>query len=220
MKNKFFIAAIVFLIVLGGVLWSMKDSLAPSAPPSVSSSAPQSVFAVDHSLLIREHAPVLGPANAPITIVEFLDPECEACRAMYPITKKVMAEFPNQVRLVIRYMPFHQNSLMAANILEEARAQGKYWEALELLFKRQPEWADHHDPKPDQMFVILSQLKLKNESLQVAARDGKYTAQIKQDEDDGKRLGVRRTPTFFINGKILEEMGEQPLRDAIANSLK
>lgn len=116
-------------------------------------------------------------------------------------------------------MPFHPNSMLAANVLEEARSQGKYWESLELLFKRQPEWADHHDPKPEQIFTILRQLNLDITKLKKAAEDNKYVAEIRQDEYDGKRLGVRQTPSFFINGKLLEQMGEAPLRNAIAAEL-
>jgi protein-disulfide isomerase len=60
--------------------------------------------------LVRSHSPVIGPTDAPVTIVEFFDPSCEACRAFYPIVKQIMAGYPNEVRLVLRYAPFHEGS--------------------------------------------------------------------------------------------------------------
>lgn len=80
--------------------------------------------AVESNMLVRPHAPVLGPVNAPVTIVEFFDPACETCRAMYPVVKKIMAEHPETVRLVIRYAPFHKGPDEAVRILETARKQG------------------------------------------------------------------------------------------------
>jgi len=56
------------------------------------------------------HSPVFGPANAPVTIVEFFDPACETCRAFYPIVKDILAQYPSEVRLVIRYAPLHKGS--------------------------------------------------------------------------------------------------------------
>lgn len=76
----------------------------------------------EESNLVRAHSPVIGPANAPVTIVEFLDPSCEACRAFYPIVKQIMEAFPEKTRLVIRYAPLHEGSDEAVGILEAARA--------------------------------------------------------------------------------------------------
>ena len=89
--------------------------------------------------LVRIHAPVMGAANAPVTIVEFFDPSCEACRAFYPHVKKILADYPRDVRLVIRYAPFHQGSDDAVAILELARSQGRFEPVLEALVARQPE---------------------------------------------------------------------------------
>ena len=76
--------------------------------------------------LVREHSPIIGPATAPVTIVEFFDPSCEACRAFYPPLKQILALFPNDARLVIRYAAFHEGSDQAVKILEAARLQGKF----------------------------------------------------------------------------------------------
>jgi protein-disulfide isomerase len=170
--------------------------------------------------LVRPYSITLGPASAPVTMVEFFDPECEACRAMYPIVKQVMAEFDGQVRLVIRYMPLHQNSAYAATVLEAARAQNKYWEYLEVVMLRQPEWASHAAPRPDLLMTYAPMAGLDVEQLRLAMTDPEIKTRIQQDQADGLALGANRTPTFFINGTMLMQLGYAPLRAAIERELE
>src|SRR4029450_11902773 len=96
--------------------------------------------------LVREHSPVLGPPRAPVTLVEFLDPACEACRAFAPIVKQILFVHPEEVRVVVRYAAFHRGSEDAIRILEAARRQGKFDATLTALFDRQEEWATHTGP--------------------------------------------------------------------------
>ena len=87
--------------------------------------------------LIRPHTPTLGPANAKVHVVEFLDPACEGCRAFYPVVKQLMSENPGRIRLWVRYVPIHKGSDFVVKALEAARAHGKFWEGLGLLFAKQ-----------------------------------------------------------------------------------
>ena len=93
----------------------------------------------EQARLVRMHSPVFGPQNAPVTIVEFFDPACETCRAFYPIVKNLMAKYPTDVRLVIRYAPFHQGSDMVVKLLESSKSQGKYQAVLEAVLAAQPQ---------------------------------------------------------------------------------
>src|SRR5690606_22881454 len=77
--------------------------------------------------LIRPHSVTFGPSDAKVTLVEFLDPECESCRAFFPFVKQLLDEYKNDLRLVIRYAPFHPNATQAIKIMEAARKQDKYW---------------------------------------------------------------------------------------------
>ena len=82
--------------------------------------------------MIRPYSPILGPADAPVTIVEFFDPACEACRAFHPIVKDIMAEHGDAVRVVIRYTPFHgEGSETAIRVMEAARMQGVFFPVME-----------------------------------------------------------------------------------------
>lgn len=174
---------------------------------------------VDPMLLIRAHSPIKGDMNAPVTLVEFLDPECEACRSMHPIVKRLLAEYQGKVRLVIRYMPFHQNSLLAASALEEAREQGKFDQALDLLFEKQPQWGDHHAPRPELIPVLLKEIGMDEKTLDPKALIAKHGGKVETDKVDGENVGVRFTPTFFVNGKIINEIGYEPLKAAIEAEL-
>jgi len=170
--------------------------------------------------LVRPHSPTLGPADAPVTLVEFLDPECEACGAMHPIVKQLMGEFDGRVRLVVRYMPFHPNSAYAASLLEGAREQNKYWELMDVIFARQPEWAAHDAPRPDLLATYARNLGLDMTRLGVTGTSAETERRIRQDAEDGQALGVTRTPTFFVNGKPLPQIGYEPVRAAIAAALE
>lgn len=227
MKNKFFIIAV---LVFGGFLATFiffKDQFKGNPPSSQyqattsdSGAPPFSVVPVDNSILIKPHAPYKGAFAAKVTVVEFLDPECESCSAMYPVVKKIYEEFKSDIRIVVRYMTFHQNSKYVANILEGARAESKYWEALELLFETQDQWANHHNPNPDLIPEILKPLKLNIKKIVADAKSGKYDKQIAEDMEDGKKVGVRGTPTFFVNGSMVEELGYESLKSEIEARLK
>jgi protein-disulfide isomerase len=170
--------------------------------------------------LIRPHSVILGPENAKVTLVEFLDPECESCRAFYPFVKQLMAKHPNDIRLVIRYAPFHPNSRFAIKILEAARLQNRYWETLGTLFYYQPSWGDHHNPKPELIWDYLHQAEVDIEQIKKDMHKPEFDKIIEQDSLDLADLGVKATPTFFINGQPLKEFGFEQLQQAVEEQLE
>jgi protein-disulfide isomerase len=175
--------------------------------------------AIDPALLERPDSPTKGPRDAPVTIVEFLDPECEACRAMYPIVERLMAEYQGQVRLVVRYVPLHANSALAASALEAAGEQGRYWDMLQVLFLHQPEWGDHHQPRPELIPTYAEQIGLDMAAFQPSYSGIKHRAKVERDRADAEQLGVRGTPSFFVNGRRLEQLGYAPLKAMIDEEL-
>ena len=114
----------------------------------------------ENQIFAREYSPRYGNPEAKVVITEFLDPECETCREFYPLVKTLMKEYDKKVQLVIRYAPFHGNSKIAVRALEAARLQGKYWQAIEMLYHYQPEWGDHHNPRIELIFDYLEKLGL------------------------------------------------------------
>ena len=153
-KEVKILGAIAIVVVIAAVLGAnYYRSSVQSVPVTGNSNRGKS--SINPETLVRPDSPVLGAANAKVTIVEFLDPECESCAAFSPAVKKILQEYDGRVRLVVRYMPFHPNSLRAAAWTEAAGEQGKYWQMQELLFQRQSEWGEKHGPatssaaKPD-----------------------------------------------------------------------
>lgn len=183
--------------------------------------------AANAEALIRPDSPSLGAADAPVTIVEFLDPECESCAAFAPAVKKILKDYEGRVRLVVRYMPLHPNSLTAATFTEAAGEQGKYWQAQEMLFQRQPEWGTKHGPNqgpPADINTLFRkyamELGLDTDKMNAAFAANKYKAKTERDRKDGETLGVRQTPTLFVNGRKLARLGESELRALIDDELK
>ena len=208
--NKLFIIG----AVVAAVLW-----FAALAVMNKKSASEEVAKGADPTFLIRPHSPIKGDINAPVTIVKFADPECEACRAMHPIVKQLLEEYKGKVRVVIRYMPFHGNSKLAASALEEAKEQGKFEQALDALYEKQPQWGDHHMPRPELIPQILKEAGVDEKALDPVAVVNKHGSKIDMDKTDGEAVGVRYTPTFFVNGKMLSEIGYEPLKAAIESEL-
>lgn len=220
------LAAIGVIVILGAVVVAMyyRSSVQNERKPTNTAAAN-----APSGQLIRPDSPTLGPADAKVTLVEFYDPECESCAAFGPIVKKILKENEGKIRLVARYMPLHPNSMTAATFIEAAGEQGKYWQAQEMLFQRQNEWATKHGgPAPDpsapsinQLFDKYAQeLGLDLDKAAAAVKERRFDAKIELDKKDGQGLGVRKTPTFFVNGRELVRFGEPDLKALIDEELK
>jgi protein-disulfide isomerase len=179
--------------------------------------------ALESTTLVRPHSPIIGPAKAPVTIVEFVDPSCETCRAFYPIVKRIMAKHPEDVRLVLRYAPFHDGSDIAVKILEAARLQDKFVPVLDALFAAQPMWAIHGAPNLNAAWIAAREAGLDVERAKADAMKPEIDAVLKQDMADIQAVKISRTPTFFVNGKPLITFGPDELAafvDAEVNAAK
>ena len=156
---------------------------------------------------IRPHSPIIGPEKAPVTIVEFFDPSCEACRAFYPVVKDILATYPKDVRLVRRFLPLHQGSAEAIVILEAARQQGILEPVLEAVLEAQPSW---HDGQMDGAWAAAEAAGLNVEKAKAMPTEVART-NMETDISDANALRVKGTPTFFVNGKPLAEFGPEQL---------
>ena len=175
-----------------------------------------------------EPAHAHGPANAPVTIEEFGDFQCPPCGMLHPILKTMEKEFGNRLRVVYREFPLvpaHEHALAAARAAEAAGLQGKFWEMHELLFTNQNLWKDAFDVRP------IFEDYAKRIGLDVERYKQDLTSETVQYRIflDGKRarsLGVKGTPTVFMNGREVpfESLAPEKLRllisAEIANSGK
>ena len=223
------LAVIALVVVVGAVIGASyyRNSVQNVRVTNTNGNSPGSP-AISAETLVRPDSPTLGAADAPVTIVEFLDPECESCAAFSPIVKKILKDYEGKTRLVVRYMPLHPNSLRAATLTEAAGEQGKYWQMQELLFQKQAEWGERHGaphsaPRPDINALFngyATELGLDMEKVASAVKENRYRAKLERDLRDGQSLGVRQTPSFFVNGRKLLRFSESDLRALIADELK
>lgn len=169
--------------------------------------------------LVRDDSPTLGSKDAPVTIVEFLDPECESCKAFFPIMKEVLKKYEGKVFFVVRYMGFHRSSMMAVAATEAAGLQGQYWQMQELLFSTAEEWGHHPEPVRSFFVGYASTLGLDINRFEEELDNHTWTAKVQRDMADGAILGVKSTPTIFINGRQLADLSQASLEEAIERAL-
>jgi len=171
------------------------------------------------SVLKPAHAMTVGPDDAKVQIVEFFDPACETCALFHAPVKELVGMHPGRIQLVLRYAPFHAGSGEVVKILEAARIQGKYWEVLDVLFASQPQWASHHDPRPDLIWEFLPRAGVDLDQLRTDMGAFTLDTLIQRDLDDAATLGIRKTPGFLVNGKPLPSFGLQQLQTLVESEI-
>ena len=168
--------------------------------------------------LVRSHSPIIGKVDAPVTIVEFFDPSCEACRAMNPYVKQIINEHNGKVRLVLRYTLFHKGSEQVARILETAKEQGIYEPVLAAVFEAQPQW--HDDETVKAAWQVAIKAGLDEQKARASMNSDKINQVLKQDMDDAKTIKISGTPTYYVNGKLLTKLSPDGLQAMVANEVK
>ncbi len=139
----------------------------------------------------------LGPADAPVTLVEYGDYECPDCLNSEPIVKQLRDQLEDRLRVVFRHFPrnsIHPRASAAAEAAEAAAAQGRFWDMHEALFKHQQELVDV-DLTHLALLLGLDVYKFQQDLDSPTSR-----RRVRDNYDDAVRSGVTRTPTFFING--------------------
>lgn len=141
--------------------------------------------------------PTLGPADAPVTVVELSDYQCPACRSTHLVVKEVRAAYGNKVQWIYKDYPLkrHQEAFKAAEAAHCAEDQGKFWEYQEMLFAAP-------DLTPDSLVNLAVQLGMSKEKFSQCLQDSTYSALVSKNIRDAVLAGVDRTPTFMINGTV------------------
>lgn len=224
---------IIILVVLAAALgsaWYLTRTIpasptvsnqSPAPSGSQNSSSPQPVV---KGVPGAEPAHVLGPATAPLRIEEFGDFECPPCGMFHPILQQMHAEFGDQLQITFREFPLvptHQHALAAASAAEAAGMQGKFWEMHDLIYDHQNDWKKEFDVRPifegyaKQIGVDVDRYKNDMNSDQVAQR-------IFLDGKRGHSMGVKGTPTVFLNGREVpfENLPAEKLRVVLQNELR
>lgn len=163
--------------------------------------------AIADGAIVRDDSHVLGEeGSSGVTFVEFLDFECEACGAAYPIVEDLREKYAGEVTFVIRYFPLpgHVNSGAAARAVESAARQGELEAMYSKMYDTQAEWGESQEPK-DELFRTYAEdlgLDMDQYDADVASED--VADRVARDVADGESLGVSGTPTFFVDGELFQ----------------
>ena len=161
-------------------------------------------------------SPVRGNPNAPVTIVEFSDFQCPYCSKLQPTIKQVLAAYPDKVKLVFKEFPlsFHKQAKNASKATLAAGEQGKYWEMHDLVFE------NYNKLNEAKFKEFITKLGLDMDRFMKDYKSSKYDARIQKDINLGTSIGVRGTPTLFMNGKRMKGRSLEAFKSLIEGYLK
>jgi protein-disulfide isomerase len=185
--------AVTLIILLGGVF-------ALSGKGNTSSTTK-----VDDKILIGKASYQTKKSGAKITLVEFGDYECPACGYTHPAVKQILKEYEGEINYVFRHFPLpqHSKAQISAQVAEAAGEQGKFFEMHDLLYENQTNWVESKNPM-NEFIKYAKKLKLNIEKFQTSVENNKFSNKINADLSDGAALNINSTPTFFVNGELLD----------------
>lgn len=187
---------------------SVADSGTPPAPVLTDEQ-----YAELSDNLVEADDPVIGSADAPVTIVEFSDFQCPFCASFYNDTfSQIKSQYidTGKVRLVYRDYPlgFHQQAQEAAEAAQCAHVQGKFWEMHDKIFANGTEWQGDDTTAKNAFKRYAGEIGLSAATFASCIDNGEQTAEVRNDLLVGNSNKVNGTPGFFINGRIVS--GAQP----------
>lgn len=157
--------------------------------------------------IVRADSRILGEEGASgVTFVEFLDFECEACGAAYPIVEDLREKYAGEVTFVIRYFPLpgHFNSERAARAVESAARQGRLEEMYSRMYETQETWGEAREPHDDLFRSFAEEIDLDMEQYDADYASAEVADRVAGDVEDGTTLGVQGTPTFYVDGELFQ----------------
>lgn len=207
--------ALLAVIVVAGLVGY---AVLMATKPSPTAATP----AADAQLVREDSHRVTKPVTEKAQLVEFLDFECESCRAAVPLVEELKKEYGDRITFVNRYFPLpgHRNSGTAALAVEAAAQQGKYQQMYTKMFGTQLEWGEKQDSQAALFRTYAQDLGLDMAKYDTAVADEATKDRIRKDIADGKALGVTGTPTFFLNGKKLTLNSEEQFRQLLDDAAK
>ncbi|MDP2288159.1 MAG: thioredoxin domain-containing protein [Actinomycetota bacterium] len=211
------IAVVIALVTLGiaGAIVTRQSETNESAAVPASSDA-------SSPLTSRTNSHILQPdADGSVTLVEFLDFECESCRAVYPFIESLRKTYAGKVRFIARYFPIpsHANAVNAALAVEAAAQQGHFEAMYSRMYETQEQWGEQEESKASLFRDFAQSIGLDLQRYDAAIADPSTLARIELDRQEGLALGVDGTPSFFLNGERIRPQSEQELQSLIDGQL-
>ena len=219
-KNQF-IVAVIALVVAAGLLITIVvyngtrpgQSQPLTADPSIAPGAAE---------VLRDDTRYLDEVgDDAVTVVEFLDFECESCAAMYPFVEQVREKYAGQINVAVRYFPIpsHRNSENAAVAVEAAAEQGQLEAMYARMYETQTQWGEKQESEAALFRSFAEELRLDMAAFDEAVADPATLERVVSDRAEGTALGVTGTPTFFVDGQMLELTAVDDLDKAVQNAI-
>jgi len=224
-KTPFIIILLVLAVAIGGA-WYLKKAATSQGPGAISNRTPASNTTpppATAGVNGAEPPHTLGPTSAKVHLEEFGDFECPPCGLLHPILQQMQTEFSDRLQITFREFPLvptHQHAMAAASAAEAAALQGKFWEMHDLLYEHQKDWHEVFDVRP--IFEgYAKQIGLDVERYKRDVNSDPVADRIIQDGKRGHYLGVKGTPTVFLNGREVpfESLPADKLRVLINSEL-
>ncbi len=196
MNTKRFFIWGTFILIVGLITWGMVEAGKKEERENANLATVDKVVSTDH---------VKGATTSPVTIIEYSDFQCPACGAYFPLVEQTLKESAIPVLFVYRHFPLtqHANAVPASQASEAAGKQGKFWEMHELIFTNQKNWEESKTAKT--IFESYAkELKLDMEKYAIDIESEETMDKINNDQKSGIKAGVVSTPTFYINGKKID----------------
>ena len=206
------VLALFLALILGAVV-----SQSNSEPKALGAGGP-----VARVPMVTDDSHVLDDAGpeAP-TLVEFLDFECEACGALYPVVEGIRDDYQGRINVVVRYFPIpgHLNSMNAAIAVEAAAQQGEFEGMYRQMFATQTEWGERQESEAARFRGFAEELGLDMDRFDAAVADPATQERVEADFAAGQALGVQGTPTFFVDGELLDPTQLSDITDALDRAI-
>ena len=204
-KQNKSIFIIIFIVFIGAIV---AYTFMPSKNESLSNA--------NNNILKSKNSFVIGKKDAKIQVVDFFDPACGACGQSHFFVKDLM-DVNKEIQVTLRYAPLFPDSKRVAILLEATKKQDMFLESLDATLNSQNKWVGKQKHNFDALLEIVSNLGLDMQKLKNDMKSSDVINAVEQDIKDKNELGIKRTPTYYINGKLLEKYSLTNLRDTILN---
>lgn len=202
-KKAWIIFSVMVVLVLGGLVYlSSKDNIDVSQID-----ASKVVAASEQNGGIGDR--VFGSKTSKVVLVEYGDFQCPGCSGAFPKVKEITEEYKDKIAFVARNFPLtniHPNARVAAAAVEAAGFQGKYWQMYDAVYKNQDNWKDATTDERDTLFTEYAlEIGLKKDRFVTDLSHPNISKKISFDQALAKKQAVTGTPTFFLNGKLVDQ---------------
>lgn len=219
----------VFAVVIGAIALTSggddetTDAAGTTTAPAATTTAEPEAEAAAETKVVADDPRRLGKrGTGNVTFTEFLDFECESCRAAFPAIEELRKAYAGRVTFNLRYFPIpsHANAMNAAIAVEAAHQQGKLEEMYQRMYETQTEWGEQQTSKASVFRGFAKDLGLDMKQFDADVADPKTAARVERDAAAGRELGVQGTPTFFINEQMIQPESVDDIRNQIDAALE